>query len=164
MREAVFNIWAERVAGCRFLDLFAGSGAMGLEALSRGASEVTWVEKQAQAVATIRRNVEELGENLGKATPALRILRLDLARQAPRLAREGVWDLIYADPPYAWGRYPELVAGSGPLLAPGGELAVEHSTRLREQDFTEIPELRVADRRTWGDCAVTFFRRQGSGA
>lgn len=161
VREALFNIWADRVVDQRFLDLFAGSGAMGLEALSRGAGRVTWVEKDGQAVQTIRRNLELLGclEDPG-AERRMQVLRLDLPRQAERLCggSAGRWDLVFADPPYAFGAYDELATSLAPALAASGELAVEHSHRLGDDAFGKPPGLRVADRRTWGDCAVTFFR------
>ena len=164
MREALFNIWADQIPGCRFLDLFAGSGAMGLEALSRGASRVTWAEKDGGALQAIRRNLEDLAgaEDVdAQLNVQLQVLRLDLPRQADRLGPG--WDLIYADPPYAFDAYPELVQSVAPLLASNGELAVEHSHRLDEGVFADAvfakaPTLSVVDRRTWGDCAVTFLR------
>lgn len=165
VREALFNIWADRVAGCRFLDLFAGSGAMGLEALSRGAAGVTWVEKDGRAARAIRRNLDDLGDP--GAQPHLQVLRLDLPRQADRLGPG--WDLVYADPPYAFDAYDELARSVAPALAAGGELAVEHSHRLDAESsgdgvFADLPALVTVDRRTWGDCTVTFLRpREGAG-
>lgn len=159
VREALFNIWADRVMDCRFLDLFAGSGAMGLEALSRGAARVTWVEKNGQAVASIRRNLDDLGFSDGQDARH-RILRLDLPRQASRLESGGsAWDLIYADPPYAFNEHGVLAAFANVLLAPGGEMAVEHSPRLSAEEFEAVDGVRVTDRRTWGDCAVSFLSR-----
>lgn len=156
MREAIFNIWAGRVPGCAFLDLFAGSGAMGLEAVSRGATRVTWVEKQGQAVATIRRNLDDLGLS---STPSLQVLRLDLPAQIGRLGPEdGNWDLIYADPPYALEVHRELARAASRRLMPGGELAIEHSPRLDPAVFEGLSGLEAVERRTWGDCAVTFLR------
>ena len=159
VREALFNIWSDRVVGCRFLDLFAGSGAMGLEALSRGATDVIWVEKHGQAVATIRRNLSELKEGAG------RVLRLDLPDQASRLADQGAaWDLVYADPPYAFDGHAALADSVAPLLKVGAELAIEHSARLSEDVFDQVAALRVVDRRSWGDCAVTFLAPLGGDA
>lgn len=161
VREALFNIWSQRVEGCHFLDLFAGSGAMGLEALSRGAARVAWVEKAAEAAAAIRRNLGDLG-NLGESAgrrQETRVLRLDLPAQAPRIAEAGAsWDLVYADPPYAFADYETLAASVAPHLAPDGLMAIEHSARHNLGDRGEpFSSLRITDRRVWGDCAVTFL-------
>jgi 16S rRNA (guanine(966)-N(2))-methyltransferase RsmD len=159
VREALFNIWSHRLASCRFLDLFAGSGAMGLEALSRGAARVTWVEKSAEAAAAIRRNLEDLGEPETGQRRDTRVLRLDLPDQAGRIADAGAsWDLIYADPPYVFDDHESLVAAVAPHLSADGVMAVEHSARRSLGDVGEtFSTLHITDRRVWGDCAVTFL-------
>jgi 16S rRNA (guanine(966)-N(2))-methyltransferase RsmD len=165
VREALFNIWSQQIDGCRFLDLFAGSGAMGLEALSRGAARVAWVEKAAEAVAAIRRNLGDLGELAESAgrRQETRVLRLDLPAQASRIAEAGTsWDLVYADPPYAFVDYEELAASVAPHLAPDGVMAIEHSARRNFGDTVgdtdeRFSSLHITDRRVWGDCAVTFL-------
>lgn len=138
---------------------------MGFEALSRGAARVTWVEKQGQAVAAIRQTLEDLlasdggvSDTLARGSPQLRVLRLDVPTKVPRsLAVDSPWDLIYADPPYSFGRLAGLASGMKPLLREGGTLAIEHSSRSDSAVFEAVAGLRCTDRRSWGDCAVTFF-------
>ncbi len=121
LREAVFNVLAPRIAEARVLDLFAGTGAMGLEALSRGAVAATFVDRDVSAV---RANVARLGFR-DRAT----ILRGETLRALSRLAADGLrFDVIYADPPYGAdlvGRTVAAVAGAG-VLAPEGLLLIEH--------------------------------------
>lgn len=98
MRQAVFSSLAARVSGARFLDLFAGSGAYGLEALSRGAISGVFVEKNARAAACIHRNIEAVCKSLGRDTAGLDVITAD-ASNAP-----GGYgpppDLVFIDPPY----------------------------------------------------------------
>lgn len=98
LRQAVFSSLGARVVGARFLDLFAGSGAYGLEALSRGAVGGAFVEQNAKAVACLRRNLAAVGRSLGRPTDDLPILQAD-ARQVP-LGGTSVPDLVFVDPPY----------------------------------------------------------------
>jgi 16S rRNA (guanine(966)-N(2))-methyltransferase RsmD len=121
LREAVFNVLAPRLPGARVLDLFAGTGAMGLEALSRGADAATFVDR---SLASVGVNVAHLGFR-ERAT----LVRGDALRVLSRLGREGRrFELIYADPPYGvalLARTVAAVAAAG-LLAPGGVFLVEH--------------------------------------
>jgi len=121
LREAVFNVLAPRTAGARVLDLFAGTGAMGLEALSRGAAAATFVDRD---VAAVWANVARLGFR-DRAT----ILRGDALRALARLGGDGRrFDVIYADPPYGGdlvGRTVAAAAAAG-VLGPEGVLLVEH--------------------------------------
>ena len=98
MRQAVFSSIASRVAGSWFLDLFAGSGAYGLEALSRGAAGAVWVEKNAKAATCIRQNIEAVCKSLARGTHDLTVLNLD-ASTVPDGVGE-VPDLVFIDPPY----------------------------------------------------------------
>lgn len=107
MRQAVFSSIASRVEGARFLDLFAGSGAYGLEALSRGAAGGMWVEKNAKAAACIRQNIGAVCKSLARGPEDLTVLNLDAAT-VPDGAGEAP-DLVFIDPPY------ELIES----LAPG---------------------------------------------
>ena len=94
VREALFAIWAERVEGARVLDLYAGSGAVGFEALSRGAASVTFVELHAPTAAAIKRAAAGLGVGARAA-----VLCAPGEKAAQRLS--GRFDIVYADPPYA---------------------------------------------------------------
>src|SRR5258708_29872012 len=98
MRQAVFASLGEHVAGALFLDLFAGSGAYGLEALSRGASSGTFVEKNAKAAACIRQNLEAVCKSVGRPPADFSVTQADAItwRSAPK----GAPDLIFVDPPY----------------------------------------------------------------
>lgn len=107
MRQAVFSSLGAAVAGARFLDLFAGSGAYGLEALSRGAADGLFVEQNAKAAGCIRRNLAAVGKSLGRDLREVSVIAAD-ARTVP-LGGGAVPDLVFIDPPY------ELIGD----LAPG---------------------------------------------
>lgn len=115
VREAVFSSLGERVRGARFLDLFAGSGAYGLEALSRGAANGLFVEKHPQAVEALRQNLEAVLKSIGGTGGAPpNIIRRDVLRFSSR----DRFDLVFMDPPYelARERGPELLALTRGLL------------------------------------------------
>lgn len=130
VRAAIFSALGERVVGARVLDLFAGTGALGIEALSRGAAAVVFVESERRAVETIRRNLEKTR----LAGPAATVLGAEVfAVLARGWGVAGPFDLVFADPPYA-GKKPgaddpgaRLLADRAlpPLLAPGGLLVLE---------------------------------------
>ncbi len=151
LREALFDIWQGRVAGSRLLDLFAGTGAVGLEALSRGADLVVFVESDREAVRRLQRACKELSPD------STSVCQADLPAQIGRVRRlmETPFDLIFADPPYVYAEYEALLASLDTLLAGGGEVAIEHSIR------TELPEaaeglVRQATR-DYGENRMTFF-------
>jgi 16S rRNA (guanine966-N2)-methyltransferase len=108
LRQAVFSSLAARVPGARFLDLFAGSGAYGLEALSRGASGGAFVESNHRAIGCLRKNLSAVCKSLGRDETDLAVLELD-ALKAP-LGVGGLPDLIFIDPPY------EIIAGTATAL------------------------------------------------
>ena len=125
VRQTLFDILAPRLAGCRFLDAFAGSGAVGLEALSRGAVLVAFVDSSAQAVAAIRENARALATGAGEVL----VFRQDARVALPALAAQGRrFDVIYLDPPYDSNLYEvtlDAIDTSG-LLAGGGIVVAEH--------------------------------------
>lgn len=151
LREALFDIWRHRVREARVLDVFAGSGAVGLEALSRGASCVVFVENDRDAVRRLERICAELA---GDSTT---VLQADLPTQMGRIHRLGGsrFDLIFADPPYTFTEYGELVASLDGLLAEGGEVAIEHSVRRVLPD--SVGGLMSQGSRVYGENQVTFF-------
>ena len=128
IKETLFNIIAFDLPQCRFLDLFSGSGAIGIEALSRGAAEAVFVENAPECQRIIEANLThtKLGERA-------RLLREDALSALDRLAREGRrFDVIYLDPPYASELYTavlERIAGGG-LLAADGYIIAERSAKL----------------------------------
>jgi 16S rRNA (guanine966-N2)-methyltransferase len=125
MRERCFAVLADRVAGARVLDLFAGTGAVGLEALSRGADSALFVEAHRPAAGLIRANIASLGVDPDRASVLVR----PAARAVVGLARSGlVFDLIWADPPFeVWREGLDALAAAldGGLLAAGGTACLE---------------------------------------
>jgi 16S rRNA (guanine966-N2)-methyltransferase len=151
VREALFSIWSDRLDGARVLDLFAGSGAVALEAIGRGALSALAVDENLRAVKTLEANAGRLGEHL------VDIRRLTLPAGLARLAeRTGPFDLVFADPPYNFPLYDELLLGIIPLLARDAEVAVEHSSR-RELPL-EAGTLTRVDVRRYGESAMSFYR------
>ncbi|MEO5961547.1 MAG: 16S rRNA (guanine(966)-N(2))-methyltransferase RsmD [Opitutaceae bacterium] len=152
MRQAVFSSLGARVDGARFLDLFAGSGAYGLEALSRGAASGVFVEQNAKAAACIRRNIAAVCKSLGREPNDLTVVQAD-ARGVPASA-DGVAtvpDLVFIDPPY------HLIAD----IAPGvfSRLAELLATKPEALVVFELPgELELAP------AGWTTMKRLGKGA
>lgn len=152
MREALFSIWGRRLDGARLLDLFAGSGAVALESIGRGALRAVAVEGNLQALQTIEANAGKLGKGL------IEIRRMTLPAGLARLAETGeLFDLVFADPPYAFNAYSGLLEGIGRLLAEDGEAVIEHSARV--QLAAEAGELVRTDVRRYGEIALSFYRR-----
>jgi 16S rRNA (guanine966-N2)-methyltransferase len=148
VRENVFNIVAPWVEGARVLDLYAGSGAMGLEALSRGAKSATFVEADPDAVRTIERNLDKL--RLTGAT----VLRLQATTGLAQEAAAGrKYDLVLLDPPYAMTDYDALALYLPRVLADDGLLVLESSARVEP----ELPGLAVRTTRKYGSTRVTVF-------
>jgi 16S rRNA (guanine966-N2)-methyltransferase len=156
VREALFAILqADRVLdGARVVDLYAGTGALGLEALSRGARHATFVECARSALEALRANVAALGlEREARIVPAL------VERSVEILSREGPFDLVLADPPYALVRTGELADTLGALvgrgfLAEDARVVVEHS---RGDRSPSIEGLSVSDARRYGDTVLTLY-------
>jgi 16S rRNA (guanine966-N2)-methyltransferase len=140
VREAWMSILGEALSGARVLDLFAGSGALGLEALSRGAASVTFVELNPPSLRALDQNITALG-----AQHAVTVHRGDAVRYVERLP-EGAFDIVLADPPYTIDHAARLVAlfRRHPF---GRILSVEHPSDL---------ELAGDDTRRYGDTAITF--------
>jgi 16S rRNA (guanine966-N2)-methyltransferase len=148
VREAVFDILGKRVQAARVLDLFAGSGALGFEAMSRGAGSVVFVDNDAAAVMAIRRNAVRLLDDAGR----WRIMPMSAARALRTL--RGVFDIVFADPPYTRGAAEEitLLMQRG-LLAPGGIVVCEHP---RGAGPALPASLQVVKTSAYGDTALTF--------
>jgi 16S rRNA (guanine966-N2)-methyltransferase len=151
VREALFDVLGPRVAGARVLDLFAGSGALGLEALSRGAAEVVLVEADSRVVRALRRTTAALAGSRG------RVVRLLLPRQLDRLAALDPlpFDLILADPPYRFGQYGQLLRGAASLLAPDGVLVLEHGAD--EEAPAKSTGLTRTTTRRYGESCLSFY-------
>ncbi len=148
-REAIFNLLQSRLSlhDARVLDLFAGSGALGLEALSRGAASATFVEQGGAALGTIRQNAAALGVADRCTLHRADVLRFLTSEPSAH------YDLVLADPPYALGemeRLPDLLL---PYVTPDGLLVLEHGGDV---DFDAHPAL--ATSRAYGQTVVSLFR------
>jgi 16S rRNA (guanine(966)-N(2))-methyltransferase RsmD len=156
VKEAIFNILPHDLDGIRVLDLFAGSGALSMEALSRGAREAILIDISRKAAETIRGNLEVLG-----LSSRSRIWTMPAPAAIRRLSRAGeTFDLIFIDPPYDKGSVGRVVKAvmEGGLLAEAGTLVAEHSVREAVAESYGFLDLR--DRRRYGDTVVSFFSRR----
>lgn len=149
MKEAIFSALASQLdfGELRVLDLFAGTGALGLEALSRGAAFVTFVESDREALKALEHNVSTLGVG-----PRVRIVGSTVERAAPRLS--GPFDLVFADPPYelvARGGFAKLWKALPPM---SGLLVLEHGSRDRAPILADRT---VFAHREYGDTAITIY-------
>lgn len=155
LRESLFNVllhaYDETFAGARVLDLFAGTGALGFEALSRGAAYALLVDEGAEARAVIRANIEALG-----AEGVTRLFRRDATRLGPA-GSAGQFSLVFCDPPYGRDLAPRALASAaaGAWLTPGALAIVEEAEGAQvtwPDGFNEL------ERRVYGDTAVSFAR------
>jgi 16S rRNA (guanine966-N2)-methyltransferase len=153
LREALFSILHTTLAleTCLVCDLFAGSGSVGIEALSRGAAGATFVEKNRNHAAVLKANLTALAllrNTTVLVSPAEAVLQSSPFR----------YDLLFADPPYDYGNYDVLLAGMNNALASEHSLAVlEHRSGM---EFDVPPTLMVTDSRSYGNSAITFFRQR----
>ena len=153
LRETLFNVLASRVAGARFLDLYAGSGAVGIEALSRGAREAVFVERGPAALKALRENLDLLGL-AGRA----RVQAAGVGRYVR--SRMGSFDLVFLDPPYEEAaEYAEtlgLLGGTaGGVLAAGALVVAEHRRRDRlEEHYGGLQRTRLLEQ---GDAGLSFY-------
>jgi len=152
LRETLFNILGPSIQGMRVLDGYAGTGAIGLEALSRGAAHVTFVEQDPRAVRLIEANLAALGGSPAKPV----IIRAGLSDAAGRLAAEA-FDLIILDPPYADTAATDALAAAAGLASAGTRIVVEHAARHAPPDAHG--PLRRTRTVTAGDSALSFYER-----
>jgi 16S rRNA (guanine966-N2)-methyltransferase len=157
VREALFGILSAvgAIEGARVLDLYAGTGALSFEALSRGAAHATLVESSRPALAALRTNLTDLG--LAHATL---VIEGDVARAARRISERGPFDLVFADPPWA-----QVDSGLAPVaieslvrngaLSDDGLLVLEHAARSRPPN---IPRLALHEERRYGDTALAIYK------
>jgi 16S rRNA (guanine966-N2)-methyltransferase len=156
-RQAIFNIlrhqdWGFALEGARTADLFAGTGALGIEAISQGASFCLFVEDAAESRALIQRNVEDLG-----LTGVTKIFRRDATKLGKMAsASGGPFDLVFLDPPYR----KELIAPALASLHEGGWLAANALiiAEMGENETVAVENFETLDERTYGETRVTFLR------
>ncbi len=153
VREAIFNILGAEVHDARVLDLFAGTGALGIEALSRGAGRAVFVEYHKSALQVLERNLAECG-----LTEVSRVLPLPADRAVLRLAEAGEqFSLVFLDPPYGQGIPDRILASLArvSLVAPDGQIIVEHS---RREDLAAVYRYwELHDQRRYGATLVSFY-------
>jgi 16S rRNA (guanine966-N2)-methyltransferase len=157
VRQATFNILGNTIGGTfdNVLDLYAGSGALGIEALSRGAVRAVFVDKASDALRVLAANLADLG--LGDRGA---IVRGDVTKVLPRLLLAGPFSLVFFDPPYRLftesDEAERALALVPPLLAPGATVVVEHDRRSSPE--ATIGPLSLRDRRRYGDTEVSFYQ------
>jgi len=156
VKESLFNILPHDFSGLRVLDLFAGSGNVSIEALSRGAVEAVLVDESARSAAAIRENLTRL-----ELHRRAQVWVAPVARSLRKLDKAGEkFDLIFLDPPYDTGLVATTLGavGKSSLLNPNGTVVVEHSGR--EAIKASYGDLMLNDRRRYGDTFLSFFHRQ----
>ncbi len=151
-REAIFMILGD-LSGCRAIDFYAGTGALGIEALSRGAVHATFVESDHAAAKTIRDNLERLG-----ATASASVLEVQAEKARARIERLAPFDLVLSDPPWRIAQESALSVArfTHGLVNPSGRVLLGHPAASP----VEVPEssgLVLVDRRNWGGSGMSFF-------
>jgi len=160
LRETLFNVLGDAVSAARFIDLFAGTGAVGIEALSRGASEVVFIENHAPAATLIRRNLESLDIRSGAT-----VLSMDAVRGLEKLAAKltlgkPAYDFVFVDPPYAEAeQYARVLRflGASSLVRTGTIVIVEHRWNFALPESGQLMRTRMLKQ---GDAALSFFAMQ----
>jgi len=156
IREAVFNIIAERVSGAKVLDIFAGSGAYGLEAISRGAKETVFIENNRRCAGVIKENIASLG-----IEDQARVIVADAFGSAELLEenKEG-FDLVFSDPPYKrdMAKKTLIMINQYDILNPSGFLIIEHHVI---EDLPEIEgNLTLCRKKTYGDASISIYSKK----
>jgi 16S rRNA (guanine(966)-N(2))-methyltransferase RsmD len=158
----LFNVLAPRIAGARFLDLYAGSGAVGIEALSRGAAEAVFAERAAAALKVLRANLESLGLDTG-----FRIVAGSVSGFLSKPGTGATFDLVFLDPPYdAEDEYAAVLNALGEtacgLLADGALVIAEHRRKEKlEHRYGALGRIRLLQQ---GDAALSFYAAAGTKA
>ena len=153
VRESLFSIIGFRCEGALVLDCCAGSGALGLEALSRGAESVLFVEQDRHIAKTLVENVDSVGLD------GARVLIGDVIKQASKLSEEGLrFDLVFIDPPYAKNLFVPIVEAliEAELLASEALVVIEHPA----EGSIDVPALRRVDSRRYGSVTLDFFESE----
>ena len=159
-RAGLFDWLGPRVADARVLDLFAGTGALGIEALSRGAREAVFVERSRAALHALRSNLAQLG-----LEDRSRVVERDLARGlGGRIGDGAAFDLVFADPPYEGGWLSRLLACETlrELLAPDAVVIAERSARGSAEP--NAPQLRLRDTKRYGETAFDWYDKVAGAA
>lgn len=160
VKEAVFSQLGD-ISDLVVLDLFAGSGALGIEALSRGAVDATFVDRSAQACAACARNLEKIGAASGNGSPATTIARRDAAQFVRLAANRGLeYDLVFIDPPY------RIAATLRDALSRCLPQLLSDRARVVAESSTKSPlhlDLPVLQAKSYGDTLITIYGQRGKG-
>ena len=159
VKESVFSILNDTVINVRFLDLCAGTGSIGIEAISRGATHVTFLEQNAKCAKLIEQNLQACG--LKAATPQVQLIQKDVNKGIDRLHKQAeTYELIYLDPPYSAQLYTKCISQISQtcVLQSNGLMLVQH------HKDTELPDrvggLTKHRQKQYGDTCVTFYQHQ----
>ena len=154
VREAVFNIWQQKIYSCSWLDICAGNGAMGAEALSRGAQLVVGIEQSARACGIIQENWTKIAQ----PRQSFQIIKGDARLKLKNLQGQK-FEFIYFDPPYDSNLYQPILAlvAELELLSQDGEIALEHDSRMG--DGLVVRGLEQIRSKTYGNTRLTFYTR-----
>jgi len=157
VKEALFDILTQRVIGARFLDLFAGTGGVGIEALSRGAREATFVERDKRALATLQRNLETT-----QLADRARVVRRDVFKFIASYKGQP-FDVIYIAPPQYQGLWARTLRDldHSPLLTPGSLVVVQ--IYPKEYELLELTNLVLSDQRKYGSTLLCFYEARFQG-
>ena len=152
VREALFNIWRDRITDCRWLDLCAGNGSMGAEALCRGASKVVGIEQYGKACTIIEQNWQQVAQ----PRQSYQVIKGDVLVKIKNLEGQQ-FDWIYFDPPYdSYVYLPVLKAiASLKLVTPEGAIAVEHNPKIWQAK--QVPGLELYRTKTYGNTTLSFY-------
>ena len=151
VKEALFNILQFQLEGLRVLDLFAGSGQLGLEALSRGAAEAVFVDESRESAAVVKRNIASL-----KAEAKTRLYQTDFA--AFLMRRQEPFDIVFLDPPYRSGKLEAALPLAAAITNPGGTIIAEHPTDEELPD--EAGDFRKGKSYRYGKIYLTVYRHK----
>ncbi|MEM7555534.1 MAG: 16S rRNA (guanine(966)-N(2))-methyltransferase RsmD [Cyanobacteria bacterium P01_A01_bin.84] len=164
VREAVFNIWQGTIAECRWLDLCAGAGSMGAEALCRGANLAVGIEQSSRACSVVRQNWQQVASDeqtwyLFKGDVVGQIAKL--SKQLPKQESKQKFDRIYFDPPYASELYKPVLEAihQYEILETGGEIAVEHNPKTWRP--IGIDGWEICRQKVYGNTGLTFYLNLG---
>ena len=163
VKESVFGILGDSVINSNFLDLCAGTGNIGLEALSRGARSVTFVDRSPHSIRVIKSNLSGCGLSGGE--PDVNIVKLDVLKGLALLARRNArFDLIYFDPPYDSGIHEACLGqiGMNNMLSPSGQVVVERRRERRAECAASeaFDELKLKRQERYGDTVISFYQRE----
>ena len=158
VRESLFSVLGS-VEGLRVLDLFAGTGALGLEAFSRGAEAVVFVDRSRRVLRDLQRRLSSFGL---ADSEAVEVISADAKKAIGRLEKEGrrPFDLVFLDPPYAGGDREATLTTlfASPLLSAGARVVVEGP---KGHPLPSLPGVRVVDERRYGDTVLTWLEESG---